>query len=58
VSTIVFDFENAIDTNTDNVYDICITTTDDGTPNFSYDETFAITITDVDEVAPVITIID
>ena len=47
-----FDFETPVDANTDNVYSICIRTTDNGTGNLTYDETITVTITDVDDTVP------
>ena len=41
-----------MDANTDNVYSICIRTTDNGTGNLTYDETITVTITDVDDTVP------
>ena len=47
-----FDFESPVDANTDNVYSICIRTTDNGTGNLTYDETITVTVTDVDDTVP------
>ena len=43
-SAAVFDFETPADANTDGVYEVCVRTTDDGTPSESYDEILQITI--------------
>ena len=40
----IFDFENPTDANSDGTYEVCIVTTDDGTPAESYEETITITI--------------
>ena len=45
----VFDYE------TQNSYNIKVRATDSGNPALSYDETFAITVTDIDDVAPAVT---
>ena len=40
----VFDVENPTDTNTDGIYEVCIVSTDDGSPAEFYEETITITI--------------
>lgn len=49
-----FDFEAPVDADTDNVYEVCIRTTDNGAGNLSYDETITVTVTDVDDIAPAV----
>lgn len=46
-SNSIFDFETPLDANTDNIYEICILTTDSQWG--SYEENFSITISNVDE---------
>ena len=43
------DFEMPTDTGTDNVYEVTITATDNGTPEMSATQALTITVTDVDE---------
>ncbi len=40
----VFDFENPSDANADGTYEVCVRTTDDGSPAENYDELLTITI--------------
>ena len=49
-NTTVFDFENPVDTGTDNTYNICLRVTETN-GGLTYDENFTITVTDVN-VAP------
>ncbi len=43
------DYENPVDTGMDNMYEVTITATDDGTPAMTATQTLTITVTDVDE---------
>ncbi len=49
------DFEMPTDTGADNVYEVTITATDDGTPVMTATQALTITVTDVNEHAPVFT---
>ncbi len=50
------DFENPLDADTDNAYDVQVTVTDNGAPNLTDLQDIAVTVIDVSEnVAPVIT---
>ena len=43
----VFDYENPVDANSDNSYEVCIRTTDSGAGNLTYDETLVINVNDL-----------
>ncbi len=47
------DYENPVDTGTDNMYEVTITATDNGTPEKMVMHALTITVTDVNEHAPV-----
>ena len=45
----VLDAENPTDANMDGVYEVMVRVTDDGAPNLSYDETFFVSVNDLNE---------
>ncbi len=53
------DYENPVDTGTDNVYEVIVTATDNGTPEMSATQALTITVTDVNnEITTTETVID
>ncbi|MBT3374776.1 MAG: hypothetical protein HN406_04215, partial [Lentisphaerae bacterium] len=46
----VLDYEASTDANGDGVYDVTVRVTDGGTPGFTYDEAFTVTVTNAAEV--------
>ncbi len=49
------DYENPVDTGMDNMYEVTITATDDGTPALTAMQTLTITVTGVNEHVPIFT---
>ena len=54
----ILDYEIPTDANADGVYEVTIRATDGGTPGLTYDEAFAITVTNVNEYPDVRTFTD
>lgn len=57
-SASVFDFENPSDSDSDNIYEVCIVTTDDGDPAEFYEETITITVTNQQPDLSIVKLVD